>query len=162
MPASTVGSSPSRLSEEELAAWAGFLRAHARLVGRLDAELRAEHGFGISSYEVLVRLAQAPNGMRLLDLSKSALITQSGMSRLVDRLESEGLVHRASSPDDGRGCLAVITEAGRRRLRDANRSHLAGVRRLFLDRLDGGEMASLGRLWERLEAAPEEELPAAR
>ena len=159
MPASTIGSSPSRLSEDELAAWAGFLRAHARLVGRLDAELRAEHGFGISSYEVLVRLAQSPNGMRLLDLSKSALITQSGMSRLVDRLELDGLVRRASSPDDGRGCLALITEAGRRRLRDANRSHLAGVRRLFLDRLDGGEMASLGRLWERLEATPEEPAP---
>jgi len=161
MPTSTVGSSPSRLSEEELAAWAGLLRAHARLVGRLDAELRAEHGFGISSYEVLVRLAQSPNGMRLLDLSKSALITQSGMSRLVDRLETEGLVRRASAPDDGRGCLAVITEAGRRRLREANRSHLAGVRRLFLDRLDPGEMASLGRLWERLDAVPEAQLPGA-
>lgn len=161
MPASTMESSPSRLSEVELAAWAGLLRAHARLVGRLDAELRAEHGFGISSYEVLVCLAQAPGGMRLLDLSKSALITQSGMSRLVDRLETEGLVRRASSPDDGRGCLAVITEAGRRRLREANRSHLAGVRRLFLDRLDAGEMAALGRLWERLET-PEEELPAGR
>ncbi len=160
MPASTIGSSPSRLSEEELAAWAGLLRAHARLVGRLDAELRAEHGFGISSYEVLVRLAQAPNGMRLLDLSKSALITQSGMSRLVDRLETEGLVRRASAPDDARGCLAVITETGRRRLREANRSHLAGVRRLFLDRLDADEMAALGRLWERLDAGPADELPA--
>ena len=161
MHTSTVGSSPSRLSQEELAAWAGLLRTHARLVGRLDAELRAEHGFGISSYEVLVRLAQSPNGMRLLDLSKSALITQSGMSRLVDRLETEGLVRRASAPDDGRGCLAVITEAGRRRLREANRSHLAGVRRLFLDRLDPGEMASLGRLWERLDAVPEAPLPGA-
>jgi DNA-binding MarR family transcriptional regulator len=126
-----------RLGAQEMAAWRGFLRAHSSLVRQLDGELSATQELPLRSYEVLLLLDEAPGRrLRMSDLSRSVLLSPSGVTRLVDRLEHESLVHRERCAEDGRGCFAVLTESGRRRLHAARATHLAGVRRLFLDRSD--------------------------
>jgi len=140
-----------RLSRDELAAWRGFLRVQSSLLRQLDAELSATHDLPLRSYEVLLLLEGAPHRrLRMTDLSRSVLLSASGVTRLVDRLEREGLVARERCPEDGRGAYAVLTEAGDGRLREARATHLAGVRRLFLDRLEGDDLQRLATYWELL------------
>src|SRR3954452_18922028 len=84
---------PAELSAEELAAWGGLLRTHARLVRELDGELQSVHALPLSSYEVLLRLAGAPEGkMRMSELADAVLLSRSGVTRLVDRLQGDRLV----------------------------------------------------------------------
>lgn len=139
------------LDATELAAWRGFLRTHSAMSRELDAELAAAHGLPLSSYEVLLFLADGPGGsMRMAELADSVLLSRSGLTRLVDRLERDGLVRRESCPGDARGLNAVITDAGRERFHTARRTHLAGVRSRYLDRLTDDEKHFLGSLWDRL------------
>ena len=146
-----IGERGGYLDERELGAWKGFLRTHAVMSRRLDAELIAEHGLPLSSYEVLLYLADSPRGaMRMAELADSVLLSRSGLTRLVDRLERDALVRREACPGDARGLNAVITDKGRKRFAKARRTHLDGVRRLFLDRLTHAEMDELGALWSRL------------
>jgi DNA-binding MarR family transcriptional regulator len=143
--------SGARLGPEELAAWRGFLRVQSSLFHQLDAELSATHDLSLRSYEVLLLLEDAPQRrLRMADLSRSVLLSASGMTRLVDRLERDGLVGRERCPEDGRGYFAVLTAEGDRRLQEARVTHLAGVRRLFLDRLDGDDLKRLAAYWEVL------------
>ena len=142
---------PVVLDAEELAAWRGMLRVHSALTRSLDAELIAAHGLPLSSYEVLLFLADAPSGrMRMAELADSVLLSRSGLTRLVDRLERSGLIKRVQCHEDARGYFAQITPAGRELFDRARRTHLAGVRRLFLDRFSRDELRELGGLWERL------------
>ena len=138
-------------NEEELAAWRGMLRAHAELTRALDAELAREHKLPLSSYEVLLFLADAPDGrMRMSELAESVLLSRSGLTRLVDRLEREGLLKRERCESDARGLFAEITPAGRELFDAARRTHLDGVRALFLDRFSRDELRTLGALWQKL------------
>ena len=144
----TTPASAHLLTERELRAWRGLLRAHATLVKALDAELVAEHGLAVTSYEVLMYLADSPGGqMRMHDLASSVLLSRSGLTRLVDRLERDGLLARKACDSDARGAYACLTDAGRRKLDAARRTHLAGVRTHFLDKLDDDDMERLGELW---------------
>jgi DNA-binding MarR family transcriptional regulator len=86
------------------------------------------------------------------DLAESVLLSRSGLTRLVDRLEREGLIRRESCPSDARGSFAVLTAAGAEKLADARSTHLAGVRTLFLDRFSADELDTLGEAWDRLTA----------
>ena len=139
------------LDPAELATWRGFLRVHSALTKELDAELLVEHGLTLSSYEVLLHLATSPSGCaRMSDLAGSALLSRSGVTRLVDRLERDGLVRREGVDGDARGLNAVITPAGRAAFERARRTHLAGVRERFLGPLSGEEREMLAQLWERL------------
>jgi DNA-binding MarR family transcriptional regulator len=139
------------LTAVEQRAWRSLVRAHACLVKRLDAELEAEHGLPLTSHEVLLRLAGAPAGkMRMHDIASSVLLSRSGLTRLIDRLERDGLVHRCSCENDARGAYAVITDAGRDKLAEAGASHLAAVRRLFLSHYTEAELEQLGSLLSRL------------
>jgi DNA-binding MarR family transcriptional regulator len=141
----------ARLTDEELGAWRGMLRVHAELLRALDAELEARHDLPISSYDVLVNLAEAPGGkLRMRDLADAVLLSRSGLTRLVDRLEREGLLRRAPCPSDARGAFAEVTPAGRARLAEARPTHLAGVRERFLSHFEAGELALLASLWERV------------
>src|SRR4051812_5903890 len=125
-----------RLDETELGAWRGFLRAHAALVRQLDAELQAAHGLSLSSYEVLLLLASAPQRrQRMSELANATLITLGGVTRLVDRLERDGLVRRERCASDARGIEAVLTDEGLQRLRAAAPTHRAGIRERFLAHL---------------------------
>lgn len=139
-----------QLTDPELDAWRGFLVAHADLVRRLDAELVAEHGLSLAAYDALLFLHRAPgHRLRMTDLGREVLFTPSGVSRLIDRLEAEGLVRRVAGAD-GRERMAELTDDGLARLRTAAVTHVAGVRRLFLDRFSPAELEQLRVSWARL------------
>src|SRR3954452_18132867 len=109
MPSAT---SPE-LTTTELAVWRGFLRVHAAIAKQLDAELEAAHGLPLSSYEVLITLQAAPeHRLRMAELADRALLSRSGMTRLVDRLVRDGLIVRDTCCSDARGCFALLTPAG--------------------------------------------------
>ena len=151
-PAQTTSSgSPDTLTERELHAGRGMLRVHASLTKALDADLETEHGLPLSSYEVLLHLANADDErMRMSDLAHSVILSRSGLTRLVDQMEREGLLARESCPSDARGSFARLTDAGRAKLDAARRTHLSGVRERFLDRLTADELDVLGVCWNRV------------
>jgi DNA-binding MarR family transcriptional regulator len=136
------------LCPAELAAWRGLLRVHASVLKALDAEMEAAHGLPLTSYEVLIQLADAPDRrMRMCDLADSVLLSRSGMSRLVDRLERDGLLMRCACTH---GAFACITEAGLELLEQARPTHVAGIRRRFLAQFGEEELRLLGQYWDRL------------
>lgn len=139
------------LSEGEVRAWRGLLRAHACLAKRLDTRLEQAHGLPLSSFEVLQRLAEANAGrMRMCDLAEQAQLSRSGLTRLVDRLERDGLLERCSCDHDARGSYACLTYTGRQRLQDARATHLAVVREHFFSRFSEAELSVLADMWERI------------
>jgi DNA-binding MarR family transcriptional regulator len=139
------------LTERELGAWRGLLRTHAMLVKRLDAELDAEHGLPLTSYEVLLHLADAPERkMRMCDVADSVLLSRSGLTRLIDRLERDGFVERVSCPDDARGAFARLTEDGHAKLEAARSTHLEGIRAHFLSHFGDEELEVLAEAWVRV------------
>jgi DNA-binding MarR family transcriptional regulator len=139
------------LTSAELAVWRGFLRVHTALAKQLDAELEAAHGLPLSSYDVLINLQAAPDRrLRMADLAERALLSRSGMTRLVDRLERQGLLARDTCASDARGCFAVLTDAGEALLAKARPTHLEGVREKFLAHLQPDDYDRLTRLWETL------------
>jgi DNA-binding MarR family transcriptional regulator len=141
----------TRLSAGELAAWRGLLVTHASLIARLDAELERDHGIPLTSYEVLMYLADADGGrLRMGELADRLLLSRSGITRLVDRLVRQGLIERVRCEDDGRGFYAVLTPAGRTKLDAARPAHLAGVREHFASRLEPDELVFLAAIWDRL------------
>jgi DNA-binding MarR family transcriptional regulator len=141
----------SRLDARELRAWRGLLRVHAQLSKALDARLDEQHGLQLTSYEVLVYLSDAEGGrMRMNDLAASVLLSRSGLTRLVDRLERDGYLERCSCAHDARGAFAVLTSAGRQKLEAARETHLASVRELFLSHFSEDELDTLGDVWERV------------
>jgi DNA-binding MarR family transcriptional regulator len=139
------------LTEGELSAWRGLLRAHACLAKRLDASLEQAHGLPMTSYEVLNHLQEASEGrMRMCDLAEQAQLSRSGLTRLVDRLERDELLERCSCEHDARGSYACLTEAGRERLEAARGTHLAVVREHFFSRFSEHELGVLAEMWERI------------
>lgn len=135
----------------EVDAWRSFLRAHARIVRVLESELVAEHPLSLGGYDVLVQLAEAPERrLRMAELADAVLLSRSGVTRLVDRLEVAGMVTRERFTGDGRGVVAVLTTKGVDTLREAARTHLAGVVRHFIDHFDAEELAAFGELCSRL------------
>lgn len=88
--------------------------------------------------------------MRMCDLASSILLSRSGLTRLVDRLQREGLLERVACSDDARGAFAKLTPAGREKLRAARATHLAGVRAMFLDLFSPTELDQLGDSWDRV------------
>jgi DNA-binding MarR family transcriptional regulator len=144
---------PDCLSEAEVRAWRGLLRAHASLAKRLESRLEREHGLQLSSYEVLQHLMDAPAGrMRMCDLAERAQLSRSGLTRLVDRLERDELLGRCTCQHDARGAYACLTDSGRERLTAARGTHRAVVREHFLSHFSEPELETLGKMWERIAA----------
>jgi DNA-binding MarR family transcriptional regulator len=141
------------LNDDEIRAWGGFLRTHARIVRELDQELRDAHGMPLGTFDVLINLALAPEEMlRMRDLADAIVLSRSGLTRLVDRLVREGLVERRRCGEDARGAWAVLTPAGKRALAKAAPTHFDGVRRRFLSALDEEEQERLGDVWDKIKA----------
>ena len=143
------------LSEQslEVQTFGTLLRAYAAVTRQLNAELTADHGLTISDYEVLLRLARAPESrMRRVDLAEQVLLTASGVTRLLDGLERDGFVERGSCDTDRRVVYAVLTDAGLAKLREASESHLAQIDALFAARFDEEELGELSALLARLAA----------
>ena len=141
----------SRLEGAELDAWRSYLQSHASILRTLDSELAAEHGITARDYEVLLYLAQAPERqLPMSELAQSTMLTRSGITRLVDGLVVSGLVERVSCKNDARVSYASLTDSGYEKLREAGRTHVAGIRRLFLEHFDSAETEHLATLLNRL------------
>ena len=140
-----------RLSPRELAAWRGFLRVHSGIVRELNTELELRHALPLAHYEVLFHLEGAPCGrLTMSELAQSVLLSQSGVTRLVDRLVQSGLVVRVGCSEDRRVMYARLTEAGCAALCEARPTLIEGVRRRFLVHFDDAELDVLADAWERL------------
>ena len=143
-------------SSLELAAWRGLLETHARLTRALDEQMRSEHGLPVSSYEVLMFLDDAPgHRLRMSEIADRVLLSRSGLTRLVDRLEELGYVSRCAVETDGRGAFAKLTPAGLEFVREARSTHREGVRRYFLDRLSDEDQHALAHIWATLSRTAE-------
>jgi MarR family 2-MHQ and catechol resistance regulon transcriptional repressor len=122
-------------NDERLTAIGLFAEAYAGLTARLAAQL-AQHDLGLVEFEVLIRLSRSPHGeLRMTDLSAQTSLTTSGVTRVVDRLERDGLARRRACPTDRRSSYAVITDAGRKRLEGVLPGHLALIDEWFTGRI---------------------------
>lgn len=149
----SVSATP-RLDGAALEAWRSYLQSHASILRKLDAELLAQHDLTTRDYEVLLYLAQA--GDRRLPMSalaESTMLTRSGITRLVDGLVARGLIERVSCPNDARVSYARLTDPGHEKLRQAGCTHIASIRRLFLENFSPEEVELLASLLGRLPGA---------
>ncbi|MBM4407409.1 MAG: MarR family transcriptional regulator [Chloroflexi bacterium] len=132
------------LSRPGIRAWRTFLGAHAAVTRRLEAELEAEGLISLADYDVLVNLATAPGGkQRMSELADHVLLSRSGMTRRIDRLEAAGFVSRAECAADRRGSYAAITADGLERVRSAGPTHLRGIEEHFLAKLSADELDAI-------------------
>ncbi|GAA3682785.1 hypothetical protein GCM10022224_054050 [Nonomuraea antimicrobica] len=130
------------LTAGELALWRTLQRAQVRITRHLEGELLDAHDLPLASYEVLARLAEASGRrLRMNDLADRVLLSRSGLTRLIDRLQRDGLVTREACADDARGLYAVLSDSGAARLAEATPTYLRGIRTQFLDLLGAAEIA---------------------
>jgi DNA-binding MarR family transcriptional regulator len=139
------------LSDEQLGAWRAFVRAQSLVLEVLASELEEERGMPLPFYDVLVHLSEAPDGrLRMRELAGAVLLSRSGLTRLVDRMEQAGYVAREACPSDRRGAYAAITDAGRRALTEAWPVHARGVLEHFLAPLGPEELGVLRQALGRI------------
>ena len=143
-------------SADRIAVWRSFLQAHASLVGQLEHELQVERELPLAWYDVLLNLNEADGRQRMQELARSVLLSKSGLTRLVDRMEGAGLLRREQCPSDRRGTLAVLTAEGKAVLRRAAPVHLRGIEEHFARHLTDDEVAVLQRALDRVVAANQE------
>jgi DNA-binding MarR family transcriptional regulator len=137
-----------------VAAWTRLLRGQAATRRTLDAGLQREHGLTVVGFEALLLLSQAPEqALRRVDLADGLGLTPSGVTRLLDGLESDGLVAKRTCERDARVTYAVLTHAGAERLERASCSHVGSVRALFEERFTADELETLADLLGRLPGA---------
>jgi DNA-binding MarR family transcriptional regulator len=145
-----------KLTDAELRAWQALLHAHQDVVRRLDAELRAEHGIAFGDYDILRRLARSPNHtLNMTELAERVMLPPSTLTRRLDGLVADGLVTRRRSSLDSRLMLATLTDAGRRRVRRAARTHLRGIREHFTGRLTPTQVDDVATALEAIAGAHE-------
>jgi DNA-binding MarR family transcriptional regulator len=143
-----------RLSEQYLKVWRAFLKAHATIVDRIDHDLAAAERLPLSSYDVLIELYEAPeHRLRMHELAQRVVLSRSGLTRLVDRLEAEGFLTRDRCKTDRRGAYAVITEQGIAALRRTWPIYARGISLYFAQWLTPEEAQVLGSAFERIEQA---------
>lgn len=126
-------------------AWLAFLGAHASLMRRLDADLRAHTGAGLDEFDVLAVLAGAGGSLRMTELAEGAYISRSGMTRRVGHLVDQGLLRRRTHDGDGRAVVVTLTEAGAKRLAQVAPLHARGVMEMFVSRLTANDLSALAR-----------------
>jgi DNA-binding MarR family transcriptional regulator len=152
-PTQTTAASTERRQEAGPAvrAFTRLLRASASTTRLLSAELLEEHGLTINDYEALLVLSHA-EGQRLkrVDISRELLLTPSGITRLLEGLEAEGLVERESCPSDLRVTYARLTANGAQRLKAASCAHVASIKALFEEHLDEREITALADTLDKL------------
>jgi DNA-binding MarR family transcriptional regulator len=132
-------------------AWRAFLVAHVRVIGRIEADLAAADAVPLTDYDVLVELWEASrHRLRLRELADAVVLSRSGITRLVDRLERDGLLRREPDPADRRGAYAVLTRAGRVAMLRAWPTYERGIERYFAAALADEEARVLAEALERV------------
>lgn len=137
------------LDADEFALWIALIRVGQLLPDRLDTELRAE-GTTHARFEILSVLARFPDGLRLTDIGRYALVSKPRLSVHIAELCRDGLTERRSDPADGRASLVTITRAGKRALASWQPDHLALARSLVLEHVPADERASLTATLHRI------------
>src|SRR3954462_8238822 len=141
----------STSTSPEIEAFVRLVRAGVTVTRELSDQLNRDHGLTINAYEALLRLARAPDSrMRRVDLANGLLLSAGGVTRLLDGLERDGLVGRDMCSSDRRVSYAVLTEAGRDKLREASKSHTRQIRELLGSPFDDHELEQLVALLDRL------------
>ena len=141
---------PDPFTEEEFDAWRGLIRLRETVTREIDRRLQQRRDLSLADYGVLITLVTAPRfRLRMSDLGAQRMLTPSGITRVVTRLEERGLVRREPDPADGRAALAALTRTGLEALRRAQVIHHATVRELLLERLTPRELGRLAQLYEK-------------
>jgi DNA-binding MarR family transcriptional regulator len=145
-----------KVDELRLNAWRAFIRTHALLIEQMDSELAEAGQIPLNWYDVLVELAAVPDHrLRMNELARKVVLSRSGLTRLVDRLEEAGLLSRESDRADRRGAYAVLTEPGLAALRQAWPVYAAGIVRHFTSHLSDEEARILTAVLTRMLDAAE-------
>ena len=132
------------LDEREDKAWRAFHAMRTQLLGHLQRRLAAQSGLSEADYEVLVALSEAPDyRLRSRDLGRALQWQRSRLSHQLSRMEERGLLRRGPCSTDARGCVAVLTDAGRKSIVKASKLHLADVRHCFADVLSPTQLDEL-------------------
>lgn len=140
-------SSPTK---EQLVQWRVFLETAYALIDILDAELQVERGITLGWYDALVHLEEAGDGLRMNELAGRILLSKSGLTRVIDRMEEAGLVRRERPPDDRRVVKVFITPAGLETLQSARVVHRRGIQEHFVQHLEPSELAALAHALENV------------
>jgi DNA-binding MarR family transcriptional regulator len=141
---------PEALSPEEFQAWRGLIRLREAVMREIDRRLHHEGLISLADYGVLITLVTAPGlRLRMSDLGAQRMLTPSGITRVVVRLEAQGFVRREPDPADGRAAFAALTRPGLEALRRAQVVHHATVRDLYLGRLTKHELERLAAIFEK-------------
>jgi DNA-binding MarR family transcriptional regulator len=127
-----------------------FLECAFALIDILDGELRDERGLTLRWYDVLVQLEEAGGSCRMTELAQRILASKSGLTRVIDRMEDEGLVRRDRPPDDRRVILVVITTEGLDALEAARAVHRRGIDQHFVQHLNARDLAGLKRMFAKV------------
>ena len=138
-------------AERWSSAWLALIRTHARLWDQLETGMRRESGLTISRYDVLMQLDLAGGRLRLSELASAIVLSPSGLSKLVDRMEAAGLLKREPDPRDARSTFARITPRGRTLVRKARRTHHAWLESTFGAALDDRDLRDLARIMQRID-----------
>jgi DNA-binding MarR family transcriptional regulator len=153
LPTQSIPKSKRRLSEAEVAGWEAFLRAYAVTSHALERLADSRGGLPLGEHFLLVQIARGPEtGIRPTDLAARSLITKSGITRAIDRLERDGLVERRACPSDGRGQHIILTPRGRRLVRRSAPGHMRAITKHFAEPLSGHELAVLTTALEHIAA----------
>ncbi len=139
-------------SELEQNAWGGFLGTYSHINRIVEADLQEHSQLTHVEFEVLLRLYWKENHrLRIQDLAAQSILTRSGVSRMVARLEKAGLVTREEASEDHRGAYAILTDEGAARFQSAAQLHMAFVRESFLGLFNEEELRQMTAFWKRLE-----------
>ncbi|MCW2765954.1 MAG: hypothetical protein JWO11_1913 [Nocardioides sp.] len=154
---------PRPLTARELAAWQAFVQVMLLAPRVVEGDLLQSSRLNLVEYHVLAYLSEQPtHSLRMSELSALSKFSQSGMTRVVERLSRDGLIEKTRSEVDGRGQVAVLTDAGMERLKDAWPDHLASVRARVMDHFRDLDLEVLTRDLEAVAAACESDSPRRR
>ena len=140
-----------KLKDTHLETWRLFITTHARLINTIDAQMQAEKQIPLHWYDVLIELYEAPqHRLRMSDLADKVVLSRSGLTRLVDKLEQAGYLLREIDPDDRRGFYAILTDTGKEAMRGAWSSYAKGIETHFAQYLSDDDAAQFTRFLSRI------------
>ena len=148
---------PTRPDKQRLAAYRAFITAHAEIIGRIERDLGAAGVIPITWYDVLIEVYEAPDRrLRLHELARAVVLSRSGLTRTVDRLEAAGLLRREPDPADRRGSFAVLTDEGLAAMRLAWPVYARGIVEYFARHLSDDEAKQIEAIFSRIRDAARE------